>query len=300
MTDLSIVVVTWRSREEIGPFLESIPAAVGDLQFEVVVVDNDSGDGTVEAVRSSPLPIRCIESGSNLGFGRGVELGRERARGRFLAVANPDTRPAPDSLAALVRFLDARPAAGWVGPRLLLPDGRVQSAPMPLPCLRHALKSYPLLSRLQRPPRHAVESGPVRCGWVRGPCSVFRQEAIAAIGGMPTDRFMYGEEIRLGHRLARAGWQVWYDPGPEVVHLHGASADRRWQADERDLRIAAGRIDATREALGPVRFFLWSAASSIGLLLSSLAQHRPASKAARTLARLHWRALTGRDAERRP
>jgi len=134
--DLSVVIVSWNVRDLLARCLQALLSdqVRGDLKLEVIVVDNASTDGTVDALRRFE-GIRVVEARENLGYGRGNNLGFCAARGRRWLVLNPDTIPLPGSLDALVRFADTHPRAGLVSPRLQNADGTVQPAAFKFPTL---------------------------------------------------------------------------------------------------------------------------------------------------------------------
>lgn len=246
---VSVVTVNYKVAELVDELIASVPQAAQDLSFEIIVVDNASADGSVERLRQRHPEVRVIASDVNLGFGRGNNLGVDHARGAFLALVNPDVVLRPGSLSALVAFLRERPKVGLVGPRIELPDGTTQSLPLKLPDGWDAVMSCVpgggrVARLLAKPPSHEQ---PQRCGVVHGSCWVFRREAYLAAGGMPTNIFMYGEEIIMGHRLKQAGYEVWYNPVVHVLHQDDACADKRWVPHEKALRKRNGWISANAE-----------------------------------------------------
>lgn len=246
---VSVVTVNYKVAELVDELIASVPQAAQDLSFEIIVVDNASGDGSVERLRQKHPEVQVIASEVNLGFGRGNNLGVDHAQGAFLALVNPDVVLAPGSLSTLVAFLRERPQVGLVGPRIELPDGTTQSLPLKVPDGWDAVMSVvPGGSRLARllakAPSH---ERPQRCGVVHGSCWVFRREAYLAAGGMPSNIFMYGEELIMGHRLKEAGYEVWYNPVVHVLHQDDASADKRWVPHEKALRKRNGWISANAE-----------------------------------------------------
>src|SRR5689334_8644963 len=141
--DVTVVSVNYKVPEHLGHMIDSVERAAGHLSYEIVVVDNASGDGSVEVLRGRFPHVRLIASEENLGFARGNNLGAAAARGRHLALVNPDVVLSPGSLEHLVRFLDDRPRAGMVGPKVLLPSGEVQSFAAELPSSWDVLVALP-------------------------------------------------------------------------------------------------------------------------------------------------------------
>ena len=121
--DVSVVIVTYTVREFLEQALESVERASGGLAVETFVVDNDSADGTAACVRERFPDVRLIANEANVGFATANNQAIREARGRYVLVLNPDTLVQEDTLRELVAFMDARPDAGAVGPRILNPDG---------------------------------------------------------------------------------------------------------------------------------------------------------------------------------
>ena len=143
LPDVSIVLVCWNTRDLLLACLASLAEAVGDLRADVWVVDNASGDGSVEALRSRFPHVHMIANARNIGFAAANNQAIMRSAGRYVLLLNSDTLPPPGSIARLVRFADDRPSAGIVGPLLLYPDRRVQHAGMFLAAMgqgRHAFR----------------------------------------------------------------------------------------------------------------------------------------------------------------
>ena len=121
--DLSVIIVNYNVREFLEQALRSVCRACGGLAAEILVVDNNSVDGSVEMVRRDFPQVRLIANEENAGFGRANNQAIRQARGRYLLILNPDTIVQEDTLTTLVRFMDAHPDAGAVGCQILNPDG---------------------------------------------------------------------------------------------------------------------------------------------------------------------------------
>ena len=126
---LSVIIVTWQSRDEIGPCLESIPDRLADCPVEVIVVDNSlNADGTGDLIRESYPGVKIIIPEDNLGFGSGNNLGIRRSGGDCLLVLNPDTVCNPAALEHCLTRIQDEPEIGLISPRLVLADGSMDLA----------------------------------------------------------------------------------------------------------------------------------------------------------------------------
>jgi GT2 family glycosyltransferase len=302
--DLSIIIVNWNVKDYLRQCLESIAAAVGNLAYEVIVVDNASTDGSVEMLRREFPWVTLIANRENVGFARGNNLGIERSCGDYLALVNPDVVLGPGSLKGLVRFLHARPDAGVVGPKILQPDGTICAYDSEFPSPASALEAVPVLARLvaswQR--RHLFKVQPQYvpscCDSVHGCCMVFRRDALEAINGIPATTFMYGEELLIGQRLKKLGYEVWYDPLSEVVHYGDASTNRRWKLSEQAIVRRVAAIVVFKEFFSAPSFWVWNLITLFGeslrLPLAPIRDQRTGVSRF-SLIKLHWQALLGKD-----
>src|ERR1700740_1680441 len=131
---LSIIIICYNDAECLGACLESIYShKAPPFEFEVIITDNGSSDGSLALVEANFPQVRLLANGANLGFGPGNNAGAARARGEYLLILNPDTIVHRGALERLVEFLDTHPGAGMVGPRVLNTDGSFQLSAHPLP-----------------------------------------------------------------------------------------------------------------------------------------------------------------------
>ncbi len=237
--DLSIVVVTYRSRDHILECLRSLEPVPGTgdgsgsaARREVVVVDNDSGDGTPELVERDAPATRVVRTGANLGYAKAVNRGFAETTGRHVLVSNPDCVWRPGAVEVLVRWLDAHPRCGIVAPRIRNTDGSLEYSARAYPDhFAFLFNRYSLLSRLfPKNPwtrRYLMldwdHASPRSVDWVSGAAMLVRREAAAAVGGMDEAFFMFNEDVDWCRRMNQAGWSVDYVPTAETVHHIGAS-----------------------------------------------------------------------------
>ncbi|HOX25298.1 MAG TPA: glycosyltransferase family 2 protein [Candidatus Krumholzibacteria bacterium] len=231
--DLSIVIVSWNTRDLLRDCLASLPAATAGLALEVIVVDNASGDGSAAMVRAEFPSVALIEAGGNLGFARANNLALPVTRGRAILLLNPDTVCPPGSLAALVAAADRRPGAAGFGPLLVDRDGDPTVSCGQFPSSRlHLLRplaGLPLGRRWQRwlrfadTPRRGEPDREV--DYVAGACLLIPRPALARVGPLDERFFLYFEETDWCFRAWRAGLPVVLCNGIEVIHLEGRAAE---------------------------------------------------------------------------
>lgn len=233
MTDLSIIIVTYNPGGLVLDTLHSLPAGVGALSYEIIVVDNASTDGTPERIARERLPVRMIINPDNRGFAAANNQGLGQAVGRYLLLLNPDVIVQAGALARMAAFLEANPIAGVVGPRTLDGQGRVAlTARTPL-SVATVLWQYLGLDRLfpywvYGHYRRACEQAgyPFEVGWVQGSCLMARREVYDQVGGLDEAFFLFAEEADWCDRARSAGWQVWYLPDACIVHHESTSVAR--------------------------------------------------------------------------
>ena len=242
MIDLSIVVVNWNGRALLEDCLASIEREVrgrstpGRLETETLVVDQASSDGSAEAVRARFPWAEVLALPRNVGFAAGNNVGLRRARGRHCVLLNNDTVVLPDALERCVRYLDANPTVGVVGPQLLDPDGTKQNSVHSVPNLVSEIVPKAVLETIapwRYPSKRYEHPGPIIVEAVLGACLVVRREVLETVGLMPEDYFMFLEETDWCWRIRRAGWKVVHLPDARVVHVHGATSKKRLPAETR-------------------------------------------------------------------
>lgn len=216
----------------------SAVTALHGLDAEMVIVDNDSRDGSYEAlcdyVASRDWPhIRVVASGHNGGFGAGnnagVAAGRaDGARADYVYFLNSDAFPAPDAIRLLMQALEAKPMAGLAGSHIHGPGGDPHITAFRFPSIasevEHAMRFGPV-SRLLKDRRVPMEL-PIRTApvdWLAGASMMIRQDVIDEIGLFDETFFLYFEETDLCLRAARAGWETLYVPDSRVAHIGSVS-----------------------------------------------------------------------------
>ena len=230
--DLSVIVVYYRSPGAMRACLASLPAALAGLEAEVIVVDNDSGDGFADELRRTHPDLHLVENPENVGFARGVNRGLADARGRAIALLNPDTTVEPGAFAKLVAHLDTHPGVGAVGPKIVDPDGSIQYSCRRFPTHWTGLfNRYSLLTRLfpGNPWSRAYlmldfdHASTRAVDWISGACLVTRRDVVDRVGPMDEAFFLFNEDVDWCRRMHQAGYEVHYLPAATCMHEVGAS-----------------------------------------------------------------------------
>ena len=242
--DLAIIILNYNTRDDLRNCLDSLRAAQEGVDVQVVVVDNQSSDGSVAMVREEHAWIdRLIVSERNGGYAYGNNLGF-RYLGfesdmpatdlpRYTLLLNPDTLVPPTALREMVAFMDAHPDIGVAGPKLVRADGSLDRAcrrsfPSVAVSFYHLSGLGKLFPRSERFARYNLtfldEDQPADIDAVVGAFMLMRSTALAQAGLLDETFFMYGEDIDLCYRIKTHGWRVVYNPAVTVTHLKGQAS----------------------------------------------------------------------------
>ncbi len=228
MTEPTAVIVNFNTRDYL---LECVRSLRADGVARIVVIDNASVDGSLEALGRSDPSAEFVSTGTNLGFGAAANLGLSRTDSEYVLILNPDTVIEPGTVKALTEALERDATLAVVGPRIQNVDGTLYPSVRRFPDLAVAVGHA--FVGLFRPDNRFTrnyrmldwdheKAGPV--DWVSGTCMLVRRSAFEAVGGFDPAFFMYVEDVDLCWRLWRAGWTVGYEPGGLVTHTIGGSS----------------------------------------------------------------------------
>lgn len=224
---VSVIVVNWNTRALLGACLASVRATMTTLPYEIIVVDNASSDDSVTWLRQHEPTVQLIANQENVGFARANNQALTTCRGEFALLLNSDAQLVSDCATRLVETMRQEPRAAAVAPMLLNPDGSYQSGPNDaLSVLNQSLLAFGL-ARFFRSgyyPGHDQRAPRGAYAWVAGTCLLMRRTAWEEFGMLDKDFFMYTEEVDWCWRARRAGWQIWYEPHAQAIHLGGGSS----------------------------------------------------------------------------
>ena len=224
---VSAVVVSHRSPDELATCLAALAPQVDEL----LVIGDVPG-----SVRDVPAGVRVVENERSRSFAANANLGFAETSGELVVLANPDTVAEPVAVRVLADFAAAHPRCGIAAPRLLTPEGEWQPSRRRFPTIRGTLvRRTPL--RLLYPPFERQRDHyllderpgePVETDWMLAAFLLLRRELIDDLGGFDPGFRMYGEDIDLCYRAAKAGWERWYVPQAVVRHRYAAVIDKRF------------------------------------------------------------------------
>ncbi|MDP1510154.1 glycosyltransferase family 2 protein [Paenibacillus ottowii] len=234
--DVSILVVNYNTCQLTLDCLQSVYASKTQYRYEVIVIDNHSNDGSVEAIRAAYPEITLIANKDNTGFAKANNQGMEVASGRYVLLLNSDTLVQPDTLDTMIQFMDTHPKIGASGCKVILPDGSLDKAckrgfPTPSASFYYAFgwsKRYPDNPKYnQYQLGHLSPDDEYPVDVLVGAFMLVRKETIDQVGGLDETFFMYGEDIDWCYRIKQAGWGIYYYPRTYIIHIKGGSARRR-------------------------------------------------------------------------
>jgi GT2 family glycosyltransferase len=270
VTRVRVGIVSWNTAPLLDRCLAALPAALAGVDAEVRVVDNASSDGSADVAARHGVEVVC--NPENVGYAAAMNQALAGDGVDVLVALNPDTEPAPGTLATLVERLLADPDLGLVVPRLVYADGRLQHSVFRFPSPRQAAAVL-----LVSPHRLRGEHGrrwwadgyhphdrATDIDWAIGAVHVLRAEALR---GDPYDErwFMYVEDVDCCWRLARRGWRRRLEADVEIVHVSNAAGALAW-GDERTRRWTIATYDWYLRTFGRSALRRWAAVHSLAVV----------------------------------
>ena len=231
MSKLAVAIVNYNGDGEIVGCLRSV---IDDEPAEIVVVDNASTDGSADLIEAMFGDVKMIRNAKNTGFAVAANQAVRATSTEFVFLMNPDATLDPGALDALERSLVTHPRAALVGALVRNPDGTVQPTKRRFPSIgQAALHGLIGIFRKDNPGTREylladeLFDAPRTIDWVAGTAVALRRDAFESVGGFDEKFFFFVEDVDLCKRLWQAGWEVWFEPGAEVVHRWGMSWTQR-------------------------------------------------------------------------
>jgi N-acetylglucosaminyl-diphospho-decaprenol L-rhamnosyltransferase len=249
MPRLLTVILNWRSADMTLQAAASALAALEGIEGALIIVDNDSQDGSFETMSAevaargwdrAPVPVRVIQSGVNGGFGAGNNVGIRAGlpggeRPDYVYILNSDAFPEKGAIRALLAHLETHPATGFAGSFLMGDDGAPHRTAFRFPSIAGEFEAQIRFGPVSRLLRHAIVAQPIpeattRVDWLAGASLMMRQDVLDRIGLFDETFFLYFEETDLCHRAAKAGFPTDYVRESVVVHIGSVSTGmKKWQ-----------------------------------------------------------------------
>ena len=271
-----IGIVSWNTAELLDVCLKSLPAALAGVDAEIVVVDNDSSDGSADVARRHAR-VEVIRNPTNVGYAAAMNQALRGVDSGFgpdaLVALNPDTVVPPEGLTRLLETLEAHPSVGLVVPKLVNPDGTTQHSVYRFPSVALSAVGGIVPVGLQR--ARLADSWWLEVGanhdhasdidWAIGAVHVLRASAVDLDAPYNERWFMYVEDLDLCWQLNREGWRRRLEPSVAVVHVGNASGSQAWGGG-RTAKWLLATYDWYRMRRGEAATRLWAAANIVGVL----------------------------------
>ena len=289
--DLSIAIVSYNTRALLLDCLRSVFESTHTMRFEVIVVDNNSTDDTVEAVRTEYPTVRIIVNQENRGFSQGANQALAVSSGRYLLLLNSDTRVKNQALDRMVACLDGEPTIGAVGCQQWTGDSQLYQSCFHFPSVYDHLIHAAVFRQLAPAWQEALASEQaIDCAqsqdvdWINGACLMVRRDLLKSCGGLDEGYFMYFEDVELCRVFRRRGYRIRHLADASIVHLLGKSGER----DRTRLNLVweFSRIRYVERHFPPFQRLIMKTWIAIGALVRLL--HRPRVKGKPQLAAAHW------------
>lgn len=236
--ELSIIILNYNTEDLLKDCLNSLKKTINRGNFEVIVVDNGSEDGSVVLVKKNFRWVKLIENKNNLGFAAGNNIAIKKAKGDYLLLLNPDTIVYSDTLRTVLKYLKENRKVGAATCRVELPDGSLDySCHRGFPTPWNALTYFSGLAKLF--PKSKIFAGYTatykdldsthEIDALTGAFAMVRKNAGEAVGWLDEDYFWNGEDIDFCYKLKRAGWKIVFIPDVKITHYKG-SASGLWHS----------------------------------------------------------------------
>lgn len=223
---LSIIILNYKTKNLVKQCIKNIENLGLELDYEIIVVDNNSADEIEEMIAEDFSGVKFIQTGENKGMGAGNNAGVKVAQGKYILILNPDVVVLENSIERLLSFIKDRPKVGCVAPQLLNPNkthqqSRYRFPEFSLPAfIRTDLKIFGK-SRLDK---YFMEDMPIeschKIDWARGSALLFRKNVLDKINGFDERFFMYMEDVDLCRRVWQADYEIWYVPEAKMIHYY--------------------------------------------------------------------------------
>ena len=231
--DLSVIIVNYKTEKLTTDCINSVLASdLGRYTAEVVVVDNASEDGSIQAIEARFPDAKIIQNSDNLGFAKANNIGINFSVGRYVLLLNSDTVVEADTLRRSLDYIEDHPEVGALGCKVVLPDGTLDAAckrsfPTPMSSLYHMIgldKKFPKSERFGAYNlTYLDENETAQVDCLMGAYMLVPRDVVARVGGLDEDYFMYGEDIDWCYRIHQAGFRLVYYPEVCITHYKRAS-----------------------------------------------------------------------------
>lgn len=236
MMHLSIIIVNYNTKKLLEDTIQAVIDTMALIRYEIIVVDNDSCDGSIELVKKKYSHVKLIENKDNLGFPKANNIGIKKALGRYILLLNSDTKVLGHCIEKCLEYMDMNFDIGALGCKLLLANGKLDHAckrgfPTPESSLFYILNLHKLFPASKRFGQYTLDYLPIdkinEVDALTGAFMMVRKEVINKVGLLDENFFMYGEDLDWCFRIKEAGYKIIYYPEAVTIHYKGGSSKRK-------------------------------------------------------------------------
>lgn len=264
MIDLSIVIVSYNTKELLKECIESIYKNTKDISFEIVVSDNDSKDGSSEMVSKNFKDVILVENKKNLGFSKANNVGVKKTSGRFVLFLNSDTVVYEKTLKYMVDFMEKHEDVGAATCKLIMPNGKIDDAshrgfPTPWNAFSHFLGLSKLLPKTKLFGGYNLTyldfDKPHEIDALAGAFMLVRRTAGEKVNWWDEDYFFYGEDIDFCYMLKQNNWKIYYVPEVSILHYKGVSGGLKKISENISTADKQTKTRSSKERFNAMRIF---------------------------------------------
>lgn len=233
--NLSIIIINYNVCREVDNCLQSIYAIIKNIDFEVIVIDNNSPQRDIEGLKDQYEDVKFLLLEENLGFGRANNYGLELSKGRYVLFLNPDTILTQDFISPIIEFAEKNSNVGGCGPMLVYEDLSFQNSFGNRMGLLYEtaeafmfISAYRKLFRLLR--KKDILAGNIfKVGWLSGACILIRTDLVKKVNGFDADYFLNYEDIDLCRKVEDLGYNNYYFSAYKCIHLDHSSQNKNFE-----------------------------------------------------------------------
>ena len=277
--DLSFVIVNWNTRDLLCQCIQAIHRTVVDQRYEIILVDNASSDGSVEAVRRQFPEVRCIVNRENRGFGAANNQAFAVMQGRYAVLINTDAELLEGAAKKLHTFMETHSEVGMACGQLLNTDGSRQNSHATFPTLLPLLVNESALKMLfpkRYPSKYQTYVQPLAVDSCIGACMIVRKTAMEQVGVFDERYFFFFEETDWARQFREHGWEIYFVPDAQIIHAQGQSAGENvlsrklfYYSRYQYLRKWHSRLYPLMKSLIVLRLFFNALLNSVAVVLTA-------------------------------
>ena len=232
--ELSVIILNYNTKDLLEKCLVSLARVKNEVNFEVIVSDNGSRDGSLEMLNRDFKWVKVIKNSKNLGFAKGNNQARNTVKGEYVLFLNSDTQILPGTLAKSISYIDSRHRVGALTCKIVLPNGDLdkdtrRSFPIPWISFTHFSgldRLFPKSKFLARYWYGYINPNVIHeIDVLQGAFFLVRKNVLDEVGWFDEDYFLDGEDVDLCWKIRERGWKIIYFPGVSVLHLKKATKD---------------------------------------------------------------------------